>query len=353
MTDTDVRRPMPEADEGGAPVFWKSSGLHLVERNDLGWLSVTPDFVLAYLTRPEVHPIETSCAREIALHEALLADPFRPVTDADYAGIADADAVENYKVVLAFRDRLLSAGTIEGAYLDIMRGGNDATPPVFIDQLVHVIATNLLVGTRDPIRLRAAEILFRTQSVSTTNDRLMFADEEIVSMHAQTGESGLAQLLSETGTPMRDVELDVLDEENADLYWARSDRFDMVVDMRFEQPALDAFARVTEQWLLHLTGIETRIEPRPRLDDTDWRWHIGLDAIATGHLNRLFAGETLSDDEIHQIVALFRMTISDEDRVIDALKGRPIYMALAMDEQNLVRMKPQNLLTNLPLVSST
>jgi hypothetical protein len=31
------------------------------------------------------------------------------------------------------------------------------------------------------------------------------------------------------------------------------------------------------------------------------------------------------------------------------IAGRPVYLALAMDEQSVVRMKPQNLLTNLPL----
>jgi hypothetical protein len=29
--------------------------------------------------------------------------------------------------------------------------------------------------------------------------------------------------------------------------------------------------------------------------------------------------------------------------------GRPVYLALAMDERNVVRMKPQNLLLNLPV----
>ena len=61
--------------------FWKSAGPHLVERNDAGWLSVTPDLIRAYLTRPEVHPIETSCAKEVALFEALMADPFAAVPD--------------------------------------------------------------------------------------------------------------------------------------------------------------------------------------------------------------------------------------------------------------------------------
>ena len=34
----------------------------------------------------------------------------------------------------------------------------------------------------------------------------------------------------------------MLDEANAEIYWARSDRFDTVIDFGFEQPALDAFA---------------------------------------------------------------------------------------------------------------
>ena len=54
--------------------FWKSSGYHLVETNDDGWLKVTPDLIRAYLTRPEVHPVDESCATEIATFEALMED---------------------------------------------------------------------------------------------------------------------------------------------------------------------------------------------------------------------------------------------------------------------------------------
>ncbi|MEO1695113.1 MAG: DUF6352 family protein [Pseudomonadota bacterium] len=332
----------------GPTSFWKSAGLHLLERNAHGWLTVTPQFILAYLTRPEVHPIDTSCAREIALHEALLDNPFRVVPDDELNALADPDAADNYRVVLAFRDQLVAAGTVEGAYLVLMRSSEARTPPVFISQLTHVIARNMLDGTVDPIRVRAAEILFRDQSVSVADKRLMFADEEIVSMHAQTGETGLAQLLSETGTPMREITLDVLDDDNAQTYWARSDRFDTVLDMRFEQPGVDAFARVLETWLKHLLGVGARIEPRPRLDDRDWRWHIGLDAEATVLLNALYEGKPLGEADLSRIVGLFRMTLDDNDPVIDAVKGRPIYLGLAMDPASIVRMKPQNLLMNLP-----
>ncbi len=331
--------------------FWKSAGQHLLEIGPEGWLQVTPQFLLAYWTRPEVHPIDTSCAREIALHEALLADPLRPVTEVELASFADPDAVDSYRAVLAFRRLLLESGTIEAAYLRLVQRGGVTIPPVFIDQMVHLILRNMLRTNSDPIRLRAAEVFFRDQTVSTEGGALMLADEEIVDMHAKAGlETGLAQLLVESGTPMKAVSLDVLDEENKSIYWARSDRFDTVVDFRFEQPAPDAFARVIEGWLWHLMKIEVKVEPRPKLEDTDWRWHIGLDAEATAILNDLYDGKTPALDRMERIVGLFRMRFTDDRLVIDRVKGCPIYLGLAMTAARRLKMKPQNLLTNLPLL---
>lgn len=329
--------------------FWKSAGLHLVEIGPQGWLKVTPQLLLAYWTRPEVHPIETSCAEEVRLHEELLADPFMPVDEARLAKLADPDAADNYRAVLAFRELLSEAGTVEGAYLKTALASRISIPPVFIDQMVHLVLRNILKDVRDPMRLRAAEVFFREQTVSTDGGRLLLADEEIVEMQAQSGETGLAQLLAETGTPMRAVELDVLGEDNKEIYWERSDRFDTVIDFRFEQPALDAFARVIEAWLRHLMQLEVRVEPRPKVEDTDWRWHIGLDREATRILNALYEGQPVGVDEQSHIVALFRMHIRDDSAVIDRVKGRPVYLGLAMTPAKRVKMKPQNLLANLPL----
>ncbi len=330
--------------------FWKSAGLHLVTRNADGWLQATPDYVRAYLTRPEVHPVEESNDHEIRLHEALLADPFRPVTSAEIADIADPDAIETYKIILAFRDALAKYKTIEGTYLALVSGQVPMSlPPVFLDQMVHLIATNIMKDCRYPMQLRAAEIFFRDQTVSTEGGRLMLADEEIVEMQAASGQTGLAQLIAEAGTPQRQITLDVLDEDNEQLYWARSDRFDTVVDFRFEQPALDAFARVLERWLSHLKRIEVTVEPRPKLEDADWRWHIGLDAEATRLLNALYEQKPVSLDEMSQIVGLFRMRFKDERGLLERVKGKPVYLGLAMNTAKRVKMKPQNLLVNLPL----
>jgi hypothetical protein len=330
--------------------FWRSAGFHLVRRNRDGWLEVTPDYLRAYLTRPEVHPVEESNDHERRLHEALLTDPFRAVSEAELRAIADADAIETYRLVLAFRDRLIGAGTVEAAYLSLMKGGAQMNlPPVFLDQMVHLILRNALADCTDPIRLRAAELFFRDQTVSTEGGVLMLADEEIVEMQAAGGDSGLAQLLAETGTPMRQVHLDVLDEDNAASYWARSDRFDTVIDFRFEQPALDAFARVVETWVAHLLRLDIRVEPRPKLEDADWRWHIGLDAEATRLLNALYEQKPVSLDEMAQFVGLFRVRVAEQDALIDRVKGKPIYLGLAMTTGKRLKMKPQNLLWNWPL----
>ena len=330
--------------------FWKSAGMHLVEVNGDGWLAVTPDFLRAYYTRPEVHPIETSCEEEVRLFEDLMADPFMEVPKARLKKLADQDAAYNYEVILGFRAHLTEAGTIEGAYLKMMRSDRADVPPVFIDQMVHLIIRNVLKDCGDPIRLRAGEIFFRDQSVSTDDGMIMLADEEIVSMHAASGGlGGLGQLLIESETPLRRVELDVLDEDNKNLYWERSDRFDMVVDFRFTQPALDAFARVIEAWVAHFLNLKVRVEPRQSVQDEQWTWHIGLDKEATQILNALYEGRDLGEGDSERIVALFRMWVEDEAAVIDAMRGKPIYLGIAMSEDNIIKMKPQNLLTNMPL----
>ena len=79
-----------------------------------------------------------------------------------------------------------------------------------------------LRACRDPLRLRAAELFFREQTVALEDGRVMLADEEIVDMQAASGLTGIAQLLAEAGTPQRAVTLDVLGEDNAGLYWPKT-----------------------------------------------------------------------------------------------------------------------------------
>jgi hypothetical protein len=71
-------------------------------------------------------------------------EPRRPI---DVSPIKDADARHNYEVMLRFRDRLVSAGTVEGCYMSLFKSKIDV-PPMFIDQLAHVILRNILEAAR-------------------------------------------------------------------------------------------------------------------------------------------------------------------------------------------------------------
>lgn len=332
------------------PEFWITSGYHLLERTASGQLGVTDAYLRAFVRRPEVAPVEESCAAERTLHAALMADPRRPVADGEVAALADPDARESYGYVLALRDLLVSAGTVEAAYAALFQGDPVRLPPLFVDQMVHAIVRNVLDGTDDPFRARAGECLFRSQKATVLDGNIMLADQETVDMYETTGGFGaLGKLLVEASTPTRQVQLDVLTEETAAGYWSRSEAFDMVLDIGFTRPGLDALCRVLELWTRHMTGAAVSIQPVQKISDDKWVWHTGLDRVSTAILNDLYTGQEVGEDRLHQILSLFRLEFQEPAMMRADLAGRPVYLALAMSGAGTVQMKPQNLLVNLPL----
>ena len=333
-------------------IIWKSAGLHLVERDRSGWLKVTPDLLRAYFTRPEIHPVAESWVAEHQLFERIMADPFANISQNDLAAIRDPDAADNYRIVLGFRDHLASHGTLEAAYSTLFSAGAIGIPPVFIDQMVHLILAGMLENDHDPFHAKAAELLFRDQRVTTYNGQLMLADAEVIDMRSETGGlGGLGSLLMESGTPMREVALDILNEENAAGYWERADLFDFALDFRFTQRGPDALARIIEKWVRHFFRVDVRVQAMQSIRDERWTWHVGLDSEATRILNALYNGESLAEEDIDRIVGLFRLEFLEGTDVIETMRGKPVYLGLAMRADGTLKMKPQNLLTNLPLRS--
>src|SRR5690606_2457900 len=109
----------PRPDEGQAMTdaanrdFWLSSGHVLLDRREDGGLVATDAFLKAYLARPELMPPEEACPAERALHARLMDDPFAAVSPVTLAQLADADARDNWRAFLSFRDRLLAAPTLQ------------------------------------------------------------------------------------------------------------------------------------------------------------------------------------------------------------------------------------------------
>ncbi len=325
--------------------FWLSCGHHLLDRDEGSGLVVTDEFLKLYLARPELLPPPEACDAERKLHAALLADPSRPVTAADIAAIADADARENWQLLVDFRDRLLRHKTLEAAYQDLVFNGVGKTPPLFINQLVHVILRNALDGIDDARVARAAELFFRTQRVTMHDGSLLAADEETV---GGINAAPVSPLVSMLGIPA-EANIDVLNDENADSYWQRSDRFDMALDLTDGRAGLRALAAAMQRWVAHVLGVAVDIEPLTELRDAPLSWYVGLDAEGTRIGDWLWSGESLDEATMSTVVAVFALTFRDPGIMLDKVKGAPVYLILAMTVDKTIRMKPQNLITGLPI----
>lgn len=315
---------------------------------------VTDEFLRAYLIRPEIHPVEESGPAECRLHDSLMDDPRRPVSERELDSVEDPDTRFNYRVLLDFFARLLSAPSLEACYARLFSGSDVTVPPLFIDQLAQVIVRNVLEGVDDPLEARAGELFYREQKASVEGGTIMLADLETVDMHASGGAYGsLGRLIVEAQAPIRNMNLDVLEEGNADAYWSRDQRHDFVVNLNYGRAGQRALARVLERWVRHFFPLELAIQPLREIADDRWVWHVGLDPVSTAVLNDLWNDAEVEPGRMRQLLALFRLDIADTALVRPDVAGRPIYLALGMDEENVVRLKPQNLLTNLPLLPSS
>jgi hypothetical protein len=276
-------------------------------------------------------------------------DPRRGVTQAELDAVGDEDAKDNYRILLRFRQKLLDAGTVEGCYMSLFKAGIDV-PPMFVDQLAHVILRSILDGAEDPLELRAAELFFREQKATIREGHVLLADLETVEMHASGQRYGsIGRLIVEAQGDLGKTDLDVLDRANATVYWERESRHDTVISLTYGRPALEAFCRVMQAWVFHFFQVKVSIKPIRKIEEPRWAWHIGLDAESTAMLNELWAGSEVDPGRMHRLICLFELKFEDPALMRPEIGGRTVYLALSCDENQVVRMKPQNLLINLPV----
>jgi hypothetical protein len=324
--------------------FWLSCGHHLLDRDDRGRLPVTDEFLKAYLARPELAPPPTACAAERAIHRALLADPRHPIEPVQISSIVDIDARENWEMMIAWRNHLVQHTTLEAAYLDIV-GRARKFPPIFINQLVQVILRNVLDGTDDAFVLRAAELFFRPQKLNPQDGLLISADEETI---AGLGAPPFSPLISLLGLSTG-AEIATLSETNAATYWERSDLFDLALDLTGGRRGLAALGEVIRRWVSHFLAVEVDVIPVTELRDVTLRWYVGLDSEATRMGDALWAGEQLDDAAQARLVGLYQLNFVDAADMDEKLTGAPTYLMMAMTEDKRLRLKPQNLVSGLPV----
>ena len=331
--------------------FWVDSGFGQLTVNDRGWLRVTPQYLRSVLMRPELAPIPESGPNERNLHAELVVSPLRAVAADELGAIEDADTRQNYMYFLRLRKLLTDAVTLERFYLATFQSGAIDFPPVFVDMAAQAILRGILADqTEDVYAVRAGELFFRRQRVSTENGRVLSADAETIQVFAESGGFGnVGRLFAQQGTPMRTMNMDVLSHENAQLYWFSENRYRYVVDLSHGAAALDALAKLLGSWIKHFFGIEVTVTALPKIEDEAWRWHIGLDVESTAILNDLYEGREVGEARLARLVGLFRVDFLDPADMRADVQGKPVYLGMAINEEHVLKLKPQNLLVNLPI----
>lgn len=322
------------------PEFWVASGHHLTRLDDTGRMVVTDELILAWLARPEVLPPPEACAVERTLHRRLLNQPRAKVSEMELIALQDPDARENWRLLLALRDRLIAAGTVEEGYARIVQD-QVTMPVVFMSQLVQLILRNALDGCSDPQVLRAAECFFRPQRSHIQNDNLFLADEELVQLLEQEMHSSPLTAMLSGGIEG----LDVLSDSNDWTYWSRSDAHTMVMNFGGDAAARMGMATAITMFLRHMLMLDCTVTAQTSAENIDLRWFVGLDQAGTAIGNALWNKQPVPAT----LVGLFRLDIADHARVVSDLQGQPIWLFLGLGADGAMRIKPQNLLTGLPL----
>ncbi len=341
------------------PDIWPSCGYRLLSVDEAGRLLATETFLRHFLQRPELAPVTESCSRERALHQSLLDEPERPVSSAQLAQLADPDARENYQFALAFRDLLLRHPSLEEAYLALVSGRDAVTlPGPLLELLVQLLVRHILADpATDGYQCRAAELLFRPQQVSLESG-VVVADAGYLQRHRRPQALNVLEtLIHQAGGVAADgtarPTLELLNEHTLAHYRGHSESRDLALGLNLSGPGLEALCRVLERWLRHFHDVAVRITPLSQVNDSHWRWHVGLDATGTDLLNRLYLDGDLDDDEQRLLLGLFRLDFEDVERIRPDLADYPVYLAMAMTPERELRLKPQNLLLNLPLADAS
>ena len=264
-------------------------------------------------------------------------------TRREIAAIADTDARENWQLMIGFRDHLVAHPTLEAAYLALVRPGVGRTPPLFLNQAVHLILRNALDDCEDADALRAAELFFRPQLLTMHEGSLIAADEETIagtdaSTSRRWSHAGPAGGRPRSTCSSRTMRKTISSAATVSTWRSISP----------PAGAVGALARRSCAGSAICWRSRSRSSRWPRRSDVSFTWYVGLDAEGTAIGNALWNGEELDDATRGARRRPLPAHLPRSGPGADG-QGRGGLSDPRHDARRALRMKPQNLVVGLPV----
>lgn len=123
----------------------------------------------------------------------------------------------------------------------------------------------------------------------------------------------------------------------------------VALDLTAGRAGLGTLAEAMRRWIPHLLGVGMTIDALTELRSAPLTWYVGLDAEATWTGDLIWHGREIDEATMAQVAGLFRLTFDNPALALDRVQEEPAYLILAVAPDHLIRMKPQNLVTGLPI----
>jgi hypothetical protein len=78
-------------------------------------------------------------------------------------------------------------------------------------------------------------------------------------------------------------------------------------------------------------------------------WYVGLDSDATRIGDQIWNGNELDDAMRVRLIGIYRLTFRNPLDMMERVRGEPVYLLMAMTADEMLRLKPQNLVSGLPI----
>ena len=106
---------------------------------------------------------------------------------------------------------------------------------------------------------------------------------------------------------------------------------------------------VTDEFVKCYLARPELIKPVTEMGDVSFNWYLGLDAVGAQIGDTLWNGSSLDQRGQASVVGLYQLKFEDPTVVAKNIRSEPVYLILAMTPDKALHMKPQNLLTGLPI----